>query len=193
MGSDRPASVPVSSTDRAPDLSSGCCGFESRTEPVGSRPTSHEKAERPSGTMQPKGGGRWFDRLGRIDHWRAGWRQPPESSQVVMPRATCHSALQHADSAAALARQRCVNGIADESRGLPRDEGSPRSAPTPTETTAQASLRAAACDRRAFRLLRVSRFCEWWAVSGEDYDRRGSTLAASRPVSSGSRGAKPQA
>ena len=69
--------------------------------------------------------------------------------------AALKNTLQDADSAAALARQRYVNELTDGSSGSPEDESHLGSAATPTETTAQASLRVFLCDRRTLRLLRV--------------------------------------
>lgn len=64
--------------------------------------------------------------------------------------------LQDADSAAALARQRCVNELTDGSSGSLEDESLLGNAATPIETMAQASLRIFLCDQRTLRLLRVS-------------------------------------
>src|SRR5690606_4816639 len=74
----------------------------------------------------------------------------------LSPRAAGETALQGADSAARLAWQRCGNGSADGFRGGPRNEGGARTAPTPGQTAAQATLRVFDCDRRTFGSLEAA-------------------------------------
>lgn len=80
----------------------------------------------------------------------------PLLSRFAGMMATRDNTLQDADSAVPLIGQRRGNEVIDEADGSPSIEDFFRPASTPSETTAQASLRVFLCDSRTFRLLRVS-------------------------------------
>jgi hypothetical protein len=109
---------------------------------VGCKPT-RRKGRKTCSTVKPKGDGR-------------SWNPP--SSRFAGMTAARDNTMQDADSAVTLIRQRRGNEDVDEVDGSPSIEEAFRPASTPSEITAQASLRFVPCDSRTFRLLRVSLF-----------------------------------
>ena len=89
----------VSSAGRAPDYHSGCHGFDSRTNTSVKTDSSSDDAQASRSTLKPKGGRRLMESVLAV---------------LMADGTTAGTALQGADSAVPLARQRCVDETAEE-------------------------------------------------------------------------------